>query len=557
MKHYTFSQALRSRLGLLALLGLATGSAQAQTAPTWSSVQTVSSSGTTQLGEPSYSSARDIAIASDGSRYVTGFFDGTINLGAITLTAGGVSTPAQVAGHVFLAKYDPAGTVLWAKKFDSYSSDVSAKVAVDAAGNAYLAGDFYNSLDLGTTTLTSAGNDGYLIKFDAQGVQQWVRQGGAFSTTVGGIAVDASNNVVIAGSLSNTVSFGGPVVSGRGQFFYKFSPTGTVVLAQKFGTSPATIRDLALDTADNAYITGSFSANATFGPVTLSSAGYTDVFLCKLDATGNNLWAQSAGGPDFDRAESVAVDSGGNPVVSGYYDDDLVAPIETSRIYVARYSTQGTPLWNRLITPNIDGFYSATGVAYDGRGGYYVTGGFQGTAVFGTTTINVLGGEGLFVARYDSQGTVVWADAATNATNNDFSSGYGVATDSQGNAYVTGSAIGKVKFGSLPIINAQDGNALVAKLTAAGVLTATRAKAATVTLPAYPNPASGHTSLDLPAGGGHLVLIDALGRTVREQSLPTAAGSYPVSLEGLKSGLYQLRAALNNGKVASTQVQVR
>ena len=191
MLHFSTSFcAILARVGVCMALGLLGGSALAQNAPTWASVQR-----STAANINSGSNGRSIAVSADGSQYVTGVFQGTITLGAISLTAG------PGGGHLFLAKYSASGTVLWANKIDS-GSFADGQVAVDAAGNAYLTGDFDSTITLGTTTLTTTtSGDTYLVKYNAQGAQQWARQGGAPGIYSGGIATDAAGNVLVAGTI--------------------------------------------------------------------------------------------------------------------------------------------------------------------------------------------------------------------------------------------------------------------------------------------------------------------------------------------------------------------
>jgi hypothetical protein len=149
----------------------------------------------------------------------------------------------------------------------------------------------------------------------------------------------------------------------------------------------------------------------------------------------------------------------------------------------------------------------------------------------------------------------VWADRGISPATGG-AIGFGLAADPSGNVFVAGAVLGNFQLGSLPVSTGGI-NAFIARLSAGGVLATTRAAAGSVALHAFPNPATGSTTLNLPAGGGQLVLTDALGRTVREQTLPTAAGPCSVSLDGLAPGIYQLRATLNTGSVAHAQVQVR
>ncbi len=359
---------MSSQFYLFIVLIFSALSVRAQNAPTWTSVQHSTETITTF-------NPRKIAVAPDGSRYVTSMFSGTLVMGAFTLTGN---------GNFYLAKYLPNGTVAWVKKYNSSSS----QVAVDATGNVYLAGYFNSSLTLETTTLIArnGGRDGYLVKYDDQGVQQWVKQGEASGgfVYVESIATDTSGNAIIVGNFGNSVDFGGSLVTGGGIFMYKFSPVGTVVLAQQV-SSNGHVQDMALDQSSNSYLVGSFIGSAKFGNTNLSGIGAQDIFLCKLDASGSCTWAARAGGSYGGSGSSVDVDAGGNPMIVGYC---YIIPGNNfnSQAYVARYSSQGIQLWDRQIQSGAT--TTASAVTYDGRGGYYVTGNFIGAIVFGGITLS-------------------------------------------------------------------------------------------------------------------------------------------------------------------------
>ncbi|MBH8568778.1 hypothetical protein KB206_07790 [Microvirga sp. STS02] len=563
MRNTTVFRARWARLGMLVAAGLLVApAARAQTNPAWASVQRSTSP------NGSFGGGLGLAVAADGSCYATGSYSGTLTLGSTVLTAG------SGAAHFFLAKYSATGSVLWARSVEgSVANSLNCRVAVDGAGNAFIAGFFTGTVTVGGTTLTDATPDSFLAKFDAQGQPQWVRQGGA-GTSAGSLATDASGNVAVVGYANTAVTFGGPAVAGTGVFYYKFSPVGGILQSRFIGTGGwlDNTRALTLDAAGNAYLVGAFSGTAQFGAATVTSLmGSLDVYLCKLDATGTPVWTASLGGAADDTAGGVAVDASGSAVVcasSAYVEpgSGIGGPLG-STLYLARFTPQGAPLWERRINPSgaangagtNSGPSLAFGVAYDGRGGCYIAGRLRGTATFGATTLYALNPQ-LFVVRYDGQGNAVWASQSVGATSTpgtDGSSANGIGTDAAGNAYLTGSVGGTVAFGPLvttPSTGSSD--VFVATLTPGSVLTAAR-PAAGLVLAAYPNPASGSVTLRLPVGGGQLAVLDAVGRTVRQQALPASAGDCPVPLTGLAPGLYQLRATLGNGQPATAPLLVR
>jgi hypothetical protein len=535
------------RFGLLAALIWAAGLAAAQ-APVWTSARALDAG----------SQNHGLAVATDGSQYVTGNFAGTLVLGGVSLTAG------TGAGHIFLAKYSAAGAVLWAVKLDS-PADLTANLEVDAAGNAYLAGNFATSLTLGAATLAAPGTDTepYIVKYSAQGVVQWARQGGG-PGSVAGIAADPGGNVTLAGHFAAAVNFGGASLTGGGVYCYKLSPLGNVLQSARIGSlataqQSITPRDVALDAAGNTYMSGEILGNVSIGNIPLDARS-RDLFLCKIDASGTVAWAVKDGGQGFDLAAGLVVDAGGNAVMGGRTDSSYANHgnlITLFRAYLARYTPQGSRIWRKVIPSGAPGGW-INDVAHDGQGGYLVTGYLYGTLNLGNVQIRSEATG--FMARFDSQGSCTWYTVPSTGDPSGLStgtsmSGSGIAADAAGKVFVTGQiwGSGTLYFGALAPV----GQGLFLGALQPGAVLATRPAPVPIPLAIYPNPATGFATLALPVGGGYLTVLDALGRAVREQFLPAGTGPAVVSLAGLAPGLYQLRIMLGNGQAARATLAVQ
>jgi hypothetical protein len=185
----------------------------------------------------------------------------------------------------------------------------------------------------------------------------------------------------------------------------KLDNTGKFVWAtQAGGASFDQGTGISVDNCGNSYVTGSFSGTATFDSFTLVSAGYTDIFVAKLDKNGKFIWATQAGG------------IGGN-------DEGL-------------------------------------GISVDNCGNSYVTGYFTGTATFCSFTLISTGDFDIVVAKLDKNGKFVWA---TQAGGSGTDQGLGISTDNCGNSYVTGYINGNATFGPFNLTNTVQGM-FVAKL---------------------------------------------------------------------------------------------
>ncbi|MEO8134495.1 MAG: hypothetical protein ABI831_11005 [Betaproteobacteria bacterium] len=416
-----------------------------------------------------------IAADAAGNSYVTGDFTGTVNFGS-----GEVRTSMGDA-DIFVAKYDSAGNLLWLQQAGGIENSGGQAIAVDAAGNTYVTGNFALSAKfpliprapavrdpVETITSTVSYTAGFIASYDSGGNLRWARR--MVDDGLGfGIAVDTANGVYVTGGFIGANDFGtGQVFDAGGLndiFVAKYDASGGGALwANAFaGAGDDAGRAIAV-AGGGVYITGSFNEAVSFGPAgTLTESNFLDgAFVAKVDsATGNPVWAKS--GSPFQVGAGIAVDGSGNSYVSGNggiakYDDNPNNP-------------------NRLWIASAPGVYGE-GIAIDAAGNSYVTGFFFGSVAFyppgagfppvgpptGTATApdNT---SALFFAKYDSGGNLVGFQKAGTAGSYAYGEAIAVAG---GNAYITGRFVGTAAF---PL----DG-APVATLNSVGGLDILRAK---------------------------------------------------------------------------------
>jgi len=298
--------------------------------------------------------------------------------------------------------------------------------------------------------------------FAQNGDWLWAKQaGGASNDESYNIAVDANGNSYVTGNFTGSATFGSTTLTSSGYndiFVAKLDINGNWLWAKQAGGADYDEgKSIAVDANGNCYITGSFRGSATFGTTTLTSSSWDDIFVAKLDNNGNWLWVKQAGGWYYDDyGFGIAVDANGNSYVTGSSDWD---------IFVAKLDSNGYWFWTKQAggTGTDMGF----GIAVDANGNSYVTGNFTGSATFGTTTLTSSGDYDIFVAQLDSFGNWLWAKKA-GGTNYDWCNS--IAVDTNGNSYVTGDFRGSATFGSTILTSDSDNyeEILIAKLDSNG-----------------------------------------------------------------------------------------
>jgi hypothetical protein len=387
-------------------------------------------------------------VAADGSgnSFVTGYFK------SANATFGGTVLTGVGGAEAFVAKYDFSGNVVWARRAGGAADDFGTAIATDAAGNVYITGYFLSTnINFSGTILTNSGSaDVFVAKYDNAGSLVWAQADGGSGYDVGnGIALDAAGNSYVTGFFySSVATFGNITLTNSGQssiFIVKYDPAGNVLWAKQAGGSSFDVGlAIAADAAGNCYVTGNFySPTAAFAAgITLTNSGLNDIFVAKYDTLGNALWARQVKGPGDDFGYGITVDGGGNSYITGTFS----SPVATFRagvtltnsghndVFAARYDPAGTVVWARSAVGSSDDYSYA--ITLDTATNLYLAGDFFSTnATFGGIVLTNAGSHAVFAAKYNSAGTAIWAKQA-GGTN--VESATGVAVDVAGNSYLAG-----------------------------------------------------------------------------------------------------------------------
>ena len=287
------------------------------------------------IGGTSSDIAASMQIDSGGNSYLIGTFQGTADFdpgaGTTNLTSAG-------GNDVFIAKYDSTGALVWAKNVGGTSSDTGSSIAVDSNGNSYVAGTFEGTADFdpgaGTTNLTSAGDtDLFIAKYDSTGALVWAKNAGGTDTDqAASVTVDSSGNSYVTGIFTGTADFdpgaGTTNLTSAGEtdaYIAKYDSSGALVWAKNVGgTGFDRAASITIDSSGNSHVTGNFTGTADFDPgagtKNLTSAGDNDIYLLKLDSSGNFVTVASGSGST---GSSGGSSSGSSLTVTGQTTDDL------------------------------------------------------------------------------------------------------------------------------------------------------------------------------------------------------------------------------------------
>jgi len=405
-----------------------------------------------------------ISVCSDnsGNVYSTGRYSGTADFnpgsGTNNLTSNGKS-------DIFIQKLDASGNFIWAKSIGGANWDFGLSIITDASGFIYVTGTFEDSVDFnpGASTFKLYSNGSYdvfILKLDSGGNFIWAKSLGASAWDQGQtITLDPMGNVYVIGYYRYTVDFdpGSSTFnltsnSSIDVFILKLNSNGNFIWVKSMGGKSFDQGfSISIDALGYIYTTGWFRSTADFDPGSgsyyLTSNGQRDIFIQKLDSSGNFVWAKSFGGLMEDQSYSITTDISGNIYVTGYYQDSVdfnpgsAAFDLTSNggqdIFIQKLDPGGNFIWAKSMGgTSIDQGFS---ISIDALGCIYTTGWFRSLSDFdpGVDTFNLTpkGSADIFIQKLDSGGNFIWVKSIGGTG---YEAGNSIAIDTSGNVYMTG-----------------------------------------------------------------------------------------------------------------------
>ncbi|MFL6255776.1 MAG: SBBP repeat-containing protein [Pyrinomonadaceae bacterium] len=406
-------------------------------------------------------------------------------------------------GHVGfnVGEYDRSATLVidptlvYSTYLGGSGGEQGMEIAVDSAGNAYVAG-FTNSTNFPTANPIQSANgsfqDAFVAKINAAGTALVYSTylGGNGNEQARGVAADSAGNAYVVGQTDSTnfptanaikATIGS---NGEDVFVTKLNAAGTALVYSTYlgGTDPEFGEDIAVDSAGSAYVTGStFSTNfPTANPVQAAFGGFTDAFVTKINAAGSALvYSTYLGGSDSEIGEGINFDSAGNVYVTGDTNSTnfpMANAVQAASgggqdAFVTKLNAAGSAF---IYSTYLGGSAQDDGeaIAADSAGNTYLTGNTFSTNFPTANALQPVQGGGViqdaFVTKLNAAGNAFVYSTYLGGTGGEI--GFGIAVDAAGNAYVAG---GTGSLNSFPTANAlqcsgggQD--AFLSKINAAG-----------------------------------------------------------------------------------------
>jgi|GEM_PF-6462774 len=467
-----------------------------------------------------------------------------------------------------IIKYDPYGNFKWVQTGSGQSISSASVSAERNGTSVFIAGSYQDKATFGSYTIqTPYPNAAFIVKYDALGNVKWAKSAkpssAASTSSTMNVCSDWNGNAYLLGQFSDTVSFGSNTLYSHSTsgniFLVKYAPNGNVLWAKApnlpsnssfAGFYGESTYSLGVDNSGNAYVIGAFTDTISFGAYTLIGDlnSYFGNFFVKYDKNGNLLWAKQSDTAFF----SISVDKYGG-----------VYLVSQNTLY--KYNTIGNLIWARnlsFLSHRGDG--EIWSVSADNIGNVYISGAMDqaccflhtDTMYFGNTPLIETGIEPTFIAAYDSSGNLL-CDEALSCGGDDADA---VSADGVGNAYMGGDFAGTPfivgndtlllgRFAEVPFIAKWKCNAIKQGIN--------EVKTSQTNIAVYPNPFNSTTTVLLNTEGRYTLELDDLtGRKL--QNIEFTGSQYELSAQGLAKGIYFVRVFDNqNSLIGTTKIIVQ
>ena len=527
-----------------------------------------------------FDSGNSVAVDAAGNVYTVGVFSDTVDFNPGPPVFDIISVSVD---DIFVSKFDSTGNFIWAKSFSASNYQSANCITVDDSDNIFICGDFSGEMDFdpnaGNFNLVSNNQDAFILKLNSNGDFRWARKmGGNLYESVNSIKTDEEGNVYTTGFFTSAAADFDPgagvfnlnnAANGADVFISKLDNNGDFIWAKRIGSSQ---EDNALSVFVDPfgiYITGFFASTADFDPgpdtFSLTSHGFNDIFILKLNLAGDFAWTKTIGGSLYDHSFAIATDPQGNVYSAGLYSDIVdfdpgsaiayQTAVGGNDIFVAKFDGSGNFIWAASMGGESNEY--ANSIALDAVGNVYTTGILFSTAADfdpGIDSFTLAYSEGsAFVSILNVSGNFVWANNTGGLGGN----GKSITADISGNLYVTGSFSNTSDFDPGPgvsnLVSNGYSDAFILKLKPATV--AIGELDIQNNIVQYPNPFENTFNLKIPEFfmDCDVAFYNTTGMLVYKSRITKLENK--IDLSYLPAGIFRMSISNNNKRFSKTIIK--
>lgn len=339
-------------------------------------------------------------------------------------------------------------------------------LSFDKSGNKYVIGNFENTIDLGNNNIiTSKGShDCFIGKYDSKGICQWgTKIGGANSDNIGGIYVEPNGNFYITGSFIAEAKFGDLHIKSPAKayqrvtlFVAKYNPSGDPIWVKiSKNTASDAGYGITSDNNGNIFVIGNFEGQLNFDGKTVNSNGKNDIFVLKINKTGNCEWIKNYGDKNDNIANTIFYNKG-KLAIGGNFQIEPTGYLG----YLAQISPEtGNSIWTKTIGAEKGDVEKIT-IDYSSSN-YIITGSIE-------SSNNYKDGYNLFVNKISaSDGKDIWMKKFQSNQ----SKGRDIVCDANDNIIVTGSFIDSLRLDQIFLSSITSDEIFLLKMNSLGKVT--------------------------------------------------------------------------------------
>ena len=349
--------------------------------------------------------AYSIQQTSDGGYFVVGY--------TASSTSGDVSGANRGSNDGWVVKLDAAGAITWQKNYGGTANDTFYAGQQTSDGGYVVTGYVASSANGNVSGVNKGSGDVWVVKLDATGNISWEKNYGGASVDEGVfIRQTIDGGYIVAGDTMSSVSLDvtGTNKGSQDAWVLKLDASGNITWQKNYGGSGVDVLQSLQETTDGGYILAGNTTSSASGDVSGANKGSNDVWVVKLDASGNITWQKNYGGSGADTCKSIQKTSDGGYVLVATTASSANGEVTGiskggNDVWVVKLDATGAISWQK----NYGGSGADTGASIQQHtdGGYILVAGTASSASGDMSGISK-GGNDVWAIKTDSTGTISW-----------------------------------------------------------------------------------------------------------------------------------------------------